>query len=66
MSVKRSLSGWPCAEGHHRAKLSTNQVKALRSDYLAFVRGYGWLANKYGCSVSTARDIVNFKTRVAG
>ncbi len=50
---------------HHRAKLSAEQVIAMRAEYLPYVRGYGWLARKYVCGVSTARDICTMRTRVA-
>lgn len=49
---------------HHKAKLTNAQVKQMRAEHLAYIRGYGYLANKYGCGVSTARDIVNFYTRI--
>jgi hypothetical protein len=50
---------------HHKAKLTDAQVKAMRAEYLAYIRGYGYLAKKYGCGESTARDIVNFYTRIS-
>jgi len=50
---------------HHRAKLPVEVVKAMRAEYLAYVRGYGWLAKKYDCGVSTARDICTYRTRMA-
>lgn len=48
---------------HHRAKLADEQVRAMRAEYLAFVRGYETLAKKFGCGVSTARDICTYRTR---
>jgi hypothetical protein len=50
---------------HHRAKLSDEAVKAMRAEHLAYVRGYGWLARKWHCGKSTARDIVQYRTRGA-
>jgi hypothetical protein len=50
---------------HHRAKLSDEQVKQMRLDYLAYIRGYGYLAKKYKCGISTARDICTYVTRYA-
>ena len=50
---------------HHRAKLTAAQVAAIRREYLAYVRGYGYLARKYGCGESTVRDIVQYRTRPA-
>ena len=49
---------------HHRAKLPTEAVKAMRAEHLAYVRGYEYLAKKFGCGVSTARDICTWRTRV--
>lgn len=49
---------------HHRAKLTNEQVKAMRAEFLPFARGYGYLAKKYGCGESTARDIVTYRTRI--
>ncbi len=48
---------------HHRAKLSDEKVRAMRAEYLPYVRSYGWLARKYHCGRSTARDIVMRITR---
>lgn len=48
---------------HHRAKLSAEQVRAMRKEHLAYVRGYDYLAKKYGCGLSTARDICTYRTR---
>ena len=49
---------------HHRAKLPDSAVLSMRKEYLAYVRGYGYLAKKYGCGESTVRDIVNYCTRI--
>ena len=49
---------------HHRAKLSDSAVLSMRKEYLAYVRGYGYLAKKYGCGESTARDICTYRTRI--
>lgn len=48
---------------HHRAKLSAEQVRQMRKEYMAYVVGYAELARKYGCGESTVRDIVHFYTR---
>lgn len=50
---------------HHRAKLTNEQVKAMRAEYMAYIRGYEYLAKKYGCGISTARDICTYRTRYA-
>jgi len=47
----------------HRIKLTDAQVREIRNLHLAYVRGYGYLANKFNCGVSTVRDIVTFRTR---
>lgn len=51
---------------HHRAKLSSLAVEAIRLDYEAGEGGYETLAKKHGCAPSTVRDIVKEKTRVLG
>lgn len=48
---------------HHRAKLSSDQVRNMRREYMAYVHGYAELARKYGCGESTVRDIVQYRTR---
>lgn len=50
-------------EQHHRAKLSDAAVAAMRADYLPYVRGYKYQAKKHGCGISTARDILTYRTR---
>jgi len=50
---------------HHRAKLLTEKVKAMRAEHLPYVIGYETLARKFGCGVSTARDICTYRTRMA-
>ena len=48
---------------HHRAKLTAVQVRAMRGEHLPYVNGYPTLTRKYGCGISTARDICTFRTR---
>lgn len=48
---------------HHRAKLSNDQVRQMRREYRAFVFGYEKSAAKHGCGISTARDIITYRTR---
>jgi DNA invertase Pin-like site-specific DNA recombinase len=50
-------------EQHHRAKLSDAAVAAIRQEYAPNEVGYATLARKYGCGVSTVRDLVNHYTR---
>jgi len=47
----------------HRIKLTDDQVREIRTMHLAYVRGYGYLANKFKCAESTVRDIVTYRTR---
>ena len=61
--MRRSLSGHRVGEHHQRAKLSDDQVKAMRAEYVPGVIGYETLAKKYGCGISTARDICTYRTR---
>ena len=49
---------------HHKAKLTDNQVREMRKEYIGYVRGYGYLAKKYNCGESTARDICTYRTRI--
>lgn len=53
---------------HHRAKLTTEQVKDIRHLYSTWKanngrKGYGALAEMFGCGQSTIRDIVTYRTR---
>jgi len=48
---------------HHRSKLSDDTVRQMRKDYKPYVFGYEKLAAKYGCGISSARDICTYKTR---
>lgn len=50
---------------HHRAKLSDEQVAAMRAKHQRGKRGSGYesLAREFGCGVSTARDICTYRTR---
>jgi len=55
--------GAPFGESHARARLTDAQVQEMRREYLPYVRGYQYLAGKFQCGVSTARDICNYFTR---
>lgn len=53
---------------HHNARLTDAQVIDMRDLYEEWKeanspKGYGALAEIFGCGVSTARDIVQYKTR---
>lgn len=67
--IRRSPSGHRCGESHHKTKLSDAQVKSMRNTYAKWQdeekrMGYESLAKLYGCGVSTARDIVTYRTRI--
>lgn len=64
MQIARNHTGHRVGECHQRARLTDEQVRAMRADHAAGM-GYGRLAMKYGCGVSTARDIVNHWTRAS-
>lgn len=61
--TRRAPTGHRVGQDHHRAKLSDAEVAAMRAEYLPYVRGYGYLGRKYGCSPWTARDICTYRTR---
>lgn len=65
MQIARSLTGHRMGEHHHRAKLTDAQVRAMRADYVPYVISIRALARKYGCGLSTVRDIVTYATRYA-
>ena len=49
---------------HHRAKLPFEQVKQMRHLRQRWGRSYAALAKEFRCGESTARDIVNYYTRI--
>jgi hypothetical protein len=51
---------------HHRAKLPYQVIREMRDKREANRHRWTYLAlaNQYGCGESTARDIVNYRTRV--
>lgn len=55
-------------QDHHNARLTDKQVIDMRDLYETWKeanspKGYGALADLFRCGVSTARDIVKYKTR---
>lgn len=55
-------------ELHHHAKLSDNEVEAMRHTWGRWKaagdrRGYHAIAELWGCGASTARDILLYRTR---
>lgn len=63
--MTRNHTGHRVGQCHHRAKLTTAQVEAMRADHNNGM-GYVRLARKYGCGISTARDICTYRTRWNG
>lgn len=56
-------------QSHFRATLSDVQVREMRATYTTWKeegkhKGYEALAKVFGCGVSTARDIVTYRTRI--
>lgn len=62
--ITRAPSGHRCGASHPKARLTFDQVQAMRRQYAAGKGGYVALAQVYGCGTSTARDICNYLTRV--
>lgn len=60
---RRNHTGHRVGAWHPRAKLPDAVVAQMRADYVPGVVGYGTLARRHGCGVSTARDIVKYWTR---
>lgn len=64
--VKRNHTGHRVGAWHQKAKLTTEQVEAMRAEYVPYVTGLTRLARKYGCPRSTVRDICSYATRATG
>lgn len=63
--ITRNHTGHRVGASHQHAKLSSEQVQAMRADYAARRGGYVALSRVYNCGVSTVRDIVQYRTRWA-
>ena len=61
--ISRNHTGHRVGECHHRAKLSDKTVEEIRHAYVLGEGGYQTLAKRFGCGVSTVRDIVTYRTR---
>ena len=48
-----------------RAKLTDDDVRAIRIKHMAYIRGRGYkaMAKQYGVSESCIRDVVTYRTR---
>lgn len=52
----------PLGEKHGLSKLNEQAVREIRAGYLAYIRGYGYWAAKYGVNWATVRDVVQYAT----
>lgn len=66
-TIRRNHTGHRIGEDHQRAKLTDEQVRAIRAKHKPNKRGFGYaaLAKESGCGVSTIRDICTFRTRAS-
>jgi DNA invertase Pin-like site-specific DNA recombinase len=60
--IALSERGYRIGESHHNAKLTDDQVEKIRCMHDCGL-GYQSIANQFGVSKSTVRDIVNFRNR---
>lgn len=60
--MRRNHIGHRVGEFHHRAKLTDEQVKRMRSAHEKGL-GYRKLSGIFQCGQSTVRDIVTYRTR---
>lgn len=56
--------GRPTGEKHPRAKLTDDQVRAMRELREKQGRTYGQLRMRFKCPTSTVRDICAYRTRI--
>lgn len=64
--MKRNHTGHRVGAWHHKAKMPTETIEAMRAEYIPYVNGLTKLARKYHCPRSTVRDICSYATRAAG
>ncbi len=65
MHIARNHTGHRVGQYHQKARLSDDQVRQMRHDRERHSMSYLQLAAKYGCGVSTARDITLYWTRAS-
>ena len=70
MEIRRNHTGHRVGESHQRAKLSDADVREMRAAYAQWQaegkrKGYETAAAIWKCGVSTARDIITYRTRVS-
>lgn len=61
--MTRNHTGHRVGEWHQKARLTDAQVVEMRHLRQRHGMSYKALAERFGCGVSTARDIVNYWTR---
>ena len=52
----------PLGVNHGHSKLTDGAVREIRREYLAYIRGYGYFAKKFGVNWATVRDVVQART----
>ena len=62
MTIARNHTGHRVGEYHQHAKLTDEQVKAIRAANESGT-GYKRLAKQYGVGISTIRDYCTYRTR---
>lgn len=64
MSGRRNHTNHRVGEWHPRARLTDQQVSEMRAIRHETGASYQALASRFSCGVSTARDIVTYRTRM--
>lgn len=64
--TSRAPSGHRAGASHPRARLTTEEVEDMRNMREEHGTSYAKLARLFECGISTARDIVTYRTRMAG
>lgn len=63
--ILRAPSGHRCGESHPKVRLSDAQVREMRAKHQRDGWGYVACSKHFGCGISTARDILTYRTRVS-
>jgi hypothetical protein len=65
MNITRNHLGQRMGECHYKAKLTDAQVREMRHLRERHGKGYGTLAQIFGCAPATARNICKYWTRAS-
>jgi hypothetical protein len=65
-TITRNHTNHRCGACHQKAKLTSAQVAEMRAEHAQGGCSYQYLAQKFKCGISTARDIVLYRTRWNG